>query len=178
VLFRSPTLLVFGGSQGAHAINQAVLEALPKLMEEVPDIHIIHQTGEKDYAEAQSVYMRTMILAEVSPFIDDMPSAFASSDLLLCRSGASTVAEITAAGKPAIFIPLPTAADDHQTRNAATLAEANAARLLLQSELTSERLVTEIAVLLRDRLLLAKISEATRRFAHPDAAWEIAGLAA
>ena len=174
----SPTLLVFGGSQGAHAINQAMLQALPKLVEAVPSIHIIHQTGEKDYTEAQAVYLRTMISAEVSPFIDDMPGAFARADLLLCRSGASTVAEITAAGKPAIFIPLPTAADDHQTRNAATLAEANAARLLPQSELTSERLVTEIATLLRDRLLLAKISEATRRFAHPDAAWEIAGLAA
>src|SRR5208283_3065065 len=173
-----PTLLVFGGSQGAHAINQAVLEALPKLMEEVPDIHIIHQTGEKDYAEAQSVYLRTMILAEVSPFIDDMPSAFASSDLLLCRSGASTVAEITAAGKPAIFIPLPTAADDHQTHNATALAEANAARLLPQFELTGERLVKEIAALLRDRLQLAKMSEAARHFTHPNAAAEIADLAA
>ncbi|MGB7553223.1 MAG: undecaprenyldiphospho-muramoylpentapeptide beta-N-acetylglucosaminyltransferase, partial [Candidatus Korobacteraceae bacterium] len=114
-----PTLLVFGGSQGAHAINQAVLDALPKLMDTVPGIHIIHQTGEKDYVNAQAVYLRAMISAEVSPFIDDMPGAFARADLLLCRSGASTVAEITAAGKPAIFIPLPTAADDHQTQNAA-----------------------------------------------------------
>jgi UDP-N-acetylglucosamine--N-acetylmuramyl-(pentapeptide) pyrophosphoryl-undecaprenol N-acetylglucosamine transferase len=173
-----PTLLVFGGSQGAHAINQAVLGALAGLMEAVPAMHIIHQTGEKDYAEAQAVYLRTMVSAEVSPFIDDMPGAFARADLLLCRSGASTVAEITAAGKPAIFVPLPTAADDHQTRNAATLAEANAARLLPQADLTSERLVTEIATLLRDRPLLAKISEAARRFAHPDAASEIAELAA
>ncbi len=173
-----PTLLVFGGSQGAHAINQAVLGALAGLMEAVPAMHIIHQTGEKDYAEAQAVYLRTMVSAEVSPFIDDMPGAFARADLLLCRSGASTVAEITAAGKPAIFVPLPTAADDHQTRNAATLAEANAARLLPQADLTSERLVTELATLLRDRPLLAKISEAARRFAHPDAASEIAELAA
>lgn len=174
----SPTLLVFGGSQGAHAINQAVLEALPGLVEAVPSIHVIHQTGEKDYTEAQGAYLRTMIAAEVSPFIDDMPGAFARADLLLCRSGASTVAEITGAGKAAIFIPLPTAAGDHQTRNAVTLAEANAARLLPQSELTSERLIKEIAAMLRDRLLLAKISEAARRFAHPDAAAEIAGLAA
>ncbi len=136
-----PTLLVFGGSQGAHAINEAVLDALPKLMEAVPDIHIIHQTGEKDYADGAGGVPGTMISAEVSPFIDDMPAAFARADLLLCRSGASTVAEITAAGKPAIFIPLPTAADDHQTRNAATLAEDGAARLLPQSELTSERLI-------------------------------------
>lgn len=119
-----------------------------------------------------------MISAEVSPFIDDMPGAFACADLLLCRSGASTVAEITAAGKPAIFIPLPTAADDHQTRNATALAEANAARLLPQSELTGERLVKEIATLLRDRQQLAKMSEAARHFAHPDAAAEIAALAA
>ncbi len=172
------TLLVFGGSQGAHAINQAVLEALPKLIEAVPDIHIIHQTGEKDYAEAHAAYLRTMISAEVSPFIHDMPGAFARADLLLCRSGASTVAEITAAGKPAIFIPLPTAADDHQTRNAAALAEANAARLLPQSELSADRLVTEIATMLRNRARLAEVAEAARRFAHPDAAAEIAALAA
>ena len=120
-------------------------------MEAVPGIHVIHQTGEKDYVSAQAVYLRTMISAEVSPFIDDMPGAFARADLLVCRSGASTVAEITAAGKPAIFVPLPTAADDHQTQNAATLADGGAARLLPQSELSSDRLVSEIAELLRDR---------------------------
>ncbi len=173
-----PTLLVFGGSQGAHAINQAMLQALPGLATAVPTLHIIHQTGEKDYAEAQAAYLDTAISAEVSAFIDDMPDAFARADLLLCRSGASTVAEITAAGKPAIFIPLPTAADDHQTRNAATLARANAARLLPQAELSTERLVKEIATLLADHPLLAKMSEAARRFAHPDAAAEIADLAA
>jgi UDP-N-acetylglucosamine--N-acetylmuramyl-(pentapeptide) pyrophosphoryl-undecaprenol N-acetylglucosamine transferase len=173
-----PTLLVFGGSQGAHAINQAMLDALPGIMEAMPDIHIIHQTGKKDYAEAQASYLRITTSAEVSPFIDDMPTAFARADLLLCRSGASTVAEITAAGKPAIFIPLPTAADDHQTRNAAVLAEAGAAKLLPQSQLTPERLVTEVAALFRDRLLMAKMSEAARRFAHPDAAARIATLAA
>jgi UDP-N-acetylglucosamine--N-acetylmuramyl-(pentapeptide) pyrophosphoryl-undecaprenol N-acetylglucosamine transferase len=173
-----PTLLVFGGSQGAHAINQAVLDTLPKLMEAVPGIHVIHQTGERDYVPAQEVYLRTMISAEVSPFIDDMPGAFARADLLVCRSGASTVAEITAAGKPAIFVPLPTAADDHQTQNAATLADGGAARLLPQSELSSDRLVNEIAELLRDRARLAAMAEAARRFAHPDAAARIAALAA
>jgi UDP-N-acetylglucosamine--N-acetylmuramyl-(pentapeptide) pyrophosphoryl-undecaprenol N-acetylglucosamine transferase len=173
-----PTLLVSGGSQGAHAINQAVLDALPKLMEAVPGIHVIHQTGEKDYVPAQAVYLRTMISAEVSPFIDDMPGAFARADLLVCRSGASTVAEITAAGKPAIFVPLPTAADDHQTQNAATLADGGAARLLPQSELSSDRLVSEIAELLRDRARLTAMSEAAHRFAHPDAAARIAALAA
>ncbi len=144
----------------------------------MPDIHIIHQTGERDYAEAQAVYLRTMISAEVSPFIEDMPGAFGRADVLLCRSGASTVAEVSAAGKSAIFIPLPTAADDHQAHNAAALAAANAARLLPQSELTSERLVKEMVAMLQDRPLLDAMAEEVRRFAHPDAAAEIAALAA
>ena len=146
-----PTLLVFGGSQGAHAINRAVIDALPQLMVALPTIHVIHQTGERDYPEAQDAYLSTMVSAEVSPFIDDMPEAFARADLLICRSGASTVAEVTAAGKPAIFIPLPTAADDHQRHNAATLAAAGAALLLPQSELSPERLVQEVVSLLGDR---------------------------
>jgi UDP-N-acetylglucosamine--N-acetylmuramyl-(pentapeptide) pyrophosphoryl-undecaprenol N-acetylglucosamine transferase len=171
------TLLVFGGSQGAHAINQAMIESLPKLIAAIPAIHIIHQTGERDYAGAQAAYRKTMPAAEVSPFIDDMPHAFARADLLLCRSGASTVAEITAAGKPAIFIPLPTAADDHQRHNASTLAGGGAARLLPQSELSVERLVTDITSLLSDRAELARMSEAARSFAHPDAAAKIASLA-
>lgn len=174
----TPTLLVFGGSQGAHAINQAVLEALPQLAAAVPGLCIIHQTGEKDYVEAQAIYLKHMVAAEVSPFIDDMPGAFARADLVLCRSGASTVAEITAAGKPAILIPLPTAADDHQRHNAEILTSGNAARLLPQSELSGERLVAEIASLMSDRALLGKMSDAARRFAHPDAAATIAAMAA
>lgn len=172
-----PTLLVFGGSQGAHAINAAMLEALPKLTELVPGIHIIHQTGEKDHADAQAAYLHAMISAEVSPFIDDMPGAFARADLLVCRSGASTVAEVTAAARPAIFIPLPTAADDHQRQNAAALAKANAARLLPQAELTSDRLAQEVAQLLGNRKLLAQMSQAARSLSHPDAAGEIARIA-
>jgi UDP-N-acetylglucosamine--N-acetylmuramyl-(pentapeptide) pyrophosphoryl-undecaprenol N-acetylglucosamine transferase len=172
-----PTLLVFGGSQGAHAINGAVLEALPRLASLLPEIHIIHQTGEKDFADAQMAYSKASVSAEVSPFIDDMPGAFARADLLVCRSGASTVAEVALAGRPAIFIPLPTAADDHQRHNAAALAEANAARLLPQSELTSERLAQEIASLLANRPLLAQMSQAARKMTHPDAAGEIARIA-
>lgn len=175
---RRPTLLVFGGSQGAHAINEAVLQALPKLAVSVPDLHVIHQTGEKDYVQAQEAYLSQSLTAEVSPFIDDMPAAFARADLLLCRSGASTVAEITAAGKVAIFVPLPTAADDHQRQNAQSLADAGAAKLLLQPELTADRLVNEIAALLRDRARLAQMSAAARRLSHPNAAAQIADLAA
>ena len=173
-----PALLIFGGSQGAHAINEAVFQALPKLVEAVPSIHVIHQTGEKDYPQAQAVYLQERTSAEISPFIDDMPGAFARADLLVCRSGASTVAEITAAGKPAIFVPLPTAADDHQHYNAATLVGANAARMLLQNELSVERLAGEICALLGDRRQLAQMSAAARGFAHPNAAREIAALVA
>jgi UDP-N-acetylglucosamine--N-acetylmuramyl-(pentapeptide) pyrophosphoryl-undecaprenol N-acetylglucosamine transferase len=173
-----PTLLVFGGSQGAHAINAAVLGALEKLSALIPDICIIHQTGEKDYIDAQSTYLKTMITADVSPFIDDMPGAFARADLLVCRSGASTVAEVTAAGRPAIFIPLPTAADDHQRQNAVALAEVNAARLLPQAELTSDRLAEEIAALLSNRAGLTQMAQAARKLAHPHAAGEIARIVA
>jgi UDP-N-acetylglucosamine--N-acetylmuramyl-(pentapeptide) pyrophosphoryl-undecaprenol N-acetylglucosamine transferase len=173
-----PTLLVFGGSQGAHAINRAVLEALPRLMRALPEIHIIHQTGEKDYLDAQAAYLSAMVSAEVSPFIDDMPGAFARADLLVCRSGASTVAEVTAAGKPVIFVPLPTAADDHQRHNAQTLVAGGAARLLAQSALSTERLVAEVTSLLWDHAALTKMAGAARGFAHPDAAAKIASLAA
>ena len=173
-----PTLLVFGGSQGAHAINGAILEALPQLVGAIPSIHIIHQTGERDYPDAQAGYLREKISAEISPFIDDMPGAFARADLLLCRSGASTVAEITAAGKAAIFVPLPTAADDHQRHNAAILADAGAARLLTQNDLSVGRLVSEIATLLGDPRRLTQMSRAARAFAHPNAAAEIAALVA
>jgi len=171
-----PTLLVFGGSQGAHAINIAVLGALDNLAELVPDIHIIHQTGEKDLAEAQSAYLKTRLSAEVFPFIDDMPGMFARADLLICRSGASTVAEVAAAGRPAIFIPLPTAADDHQRHNAEALANANAARLLPQAALTSDRLAQEVAALLSNRPSLSQMAQAARGLAHPDAAGEIARI--
>ncbi len=173
-----PTLLVFGGSQGAHAINVAVIESLPQLAQEVPGIHLIHQTGEQDYEAAQAAAATAGISAEISRFIDDMPAAFARADLLVCRSGASTVAEITAAGKPAIFVPLPTAADDHQRHNAETLANAGAARLLPQAELTSDRLAQEVASLLGNRARLGQMGTAARQFAHPHAAAEIAAMAA
>src|SRR6266851_5000527 len=106
----SPTMLVFGGSQGARAINQAVVLALPELIKRVPGLRIIHQTGEREYNEVQGAYTQAGIPAEVHKFIDDMPGFFSRADLVLCRSGASTVAEIAAAGKPAIFVPFPLAA--------------------------------------------------------------------
>ncbi|HMK30761.1 MAG TPA: undecaprenyldiphospho-muramoylpentapeptide beta-N-acetylglucosaminyltransferase [Terriglobales bacterium] len=173
-----PTLLVFGGSQGAHAINEAVWGALPGLARRLPGLTIIHQTGERDYNEAQARYQQAGMAAEVFRFIDNMPEAFGRADLLICRSGASTVAEVAAAAKAAIFVPLPTAADDHQRRNAEALAKAGAAQLLLQSDLTPGRLTDTVAALLGDRAQLARMSEAAKKLAHPDAAKEIAEMAA
>jgi UDP-N-acetylglucosamine--N-acetylmuramyl-(pentapeptide) pyrophosphoryl-undecaprenol N-acetylglucosamine transferase len=173
-----PTLLVFGGSQGAHSINQAVIQALPALAAQIPGLQLIHQTGARDYNEAQAAYLHAGIPAEVSPFIDDMPLAFARADLLVCRSGASTVAEITAAGKPAIFVPFPHAADDHQRRNAEALVEAGAGLMLPECELRPERLTATVCSLMCAPVRLARMSEAARSLAHPDAAGEIARMAA
>ncbi|HSB76688.1 MAG TPA: undecaprenyldiphospho-muramoylpentapeptide beta-N-acetylglucosaminyltransferase [Terriglobales bacterium] len=175
---RPPTLLVFGGSQGASALNRAMVDSLGALQQRVPGIHIIHQTGERDYNQAQGAYLRAGISAELYPFIDDMPGVFARADLLLCRSGASTVAEITAAGRPAVFVPFPKAADDHQLRNAQAVAAAGAAEIIVEAELSSERLVETLPSLLSDRTRLMRMAQAARSLAHPRAAQEIAELAA
>ena len=173
-----PALLAFGGSQGATALNRTLAASLPALVRALPGLHILHQTGERDYNDAQAAYLQAGISAEVSPFIDDMPGAFARADLLLCRSGASTVAEVTAAGKPAVFVPFPRAADDHQRRNAEALAQAGAAVVIPEAELTAERLVETVSKLMGDRTRLAGMGAAARRLAHPDAARAIAEMAA
>jgi UDP-N-acetylglucosamine--N-acetylmuramyl-(pentapeptide) pyrophosphoryl-undecaprenol N-acetylglucosamine transferase len=173
-----PTLLVFGGSQGAHAINVAVMQALPILCTRLPGIHIIHQTGERDYNEAQAVYLRSGVSAEISPFIEQMPEAFARADLLVCRSGASTVAEVAAAGKPAICVPFPHATDDHQLRNAEALVRSGAAVLVEEKELTAERLAEIAMSLLNDRGRLLQMGSAARKLAHESAAADIAAMAA
>jgi UDP-N-acetylglucosamine--N-acetylmuramyl-(pentapeptide) pyrophosphoryl-undecaprenol N-acetylglucosamine transferase len=173
-----PTVLVFGGSQGAHAINEAMIRCLPELRRQAPGIHIIHQTGERDYNDALAAYRGLGESAEVSKFIEDMPAAFARADLVVCRSGASTVAEITAAGKPAIFVPFPRAADDHQRVNAEALARVGAAVVVEESKLEGVWLAETIAALLGDPRRLQVMSEAARGSAHPNAARDIAGMAA
>src|SRR5579863_1260469 len=174
----TPTLLVFGGSQGAHAINDAMFRCLGVLQKEAPGIHIIHQTGERDYNDALAAYRRLGESAEVSKFIEDMPAAFARADLVVCRSGASTVAEITAAGKPAIFVPFPRAADDHQRINAEALAREGAAVVVEESRLQGVWLAETIAALLQDPHRLQQMSQAARSLAHPKAASDIAAMAA
>jgi UDP-N-acetylglucosamine--N-acetylmuramyl-(pentapeptide) pyrophosphoryl-undecaprenol N-acetylglucosamine transferase len=172
------TLLAFGGSQGAHAINEAVMQSVEELLRRVPGLHIVHQTGEADYNDAQAAYARLGGAVEVYRFIDDMPAYFARASLLICRSGASTVAEITAAGKPAIFVPFPRAADDHQKRNAEALERASAAIMLEQSKLNREDLVETVTSLFADPRRLEKMGEAARKLSHPNAARDIAEMAA
>ncbi len=174
----TPTLLVFGGSQGAHAINAALFRCLPALQREAPGIHIIHQTGERDYNDALAAYERLGESAEVFKFIEDMPAAFARADVVVCRSGASTVAEIAAAGKPAVFVPFPRAADDHQRVNAEALAKHGAAVVVEESKLEGVWLAETIAALLQDPQRLDRMGQAARRLSHPNAAREIAAIAA
>jgi UDP-N-acetylglucosamine--N-acetylmuramyl-(pentapeptide) pyrophosphoryl-undecaprenol N-acetylglucosamine transferase len=173
----NPTVLVFGGSQGAHAINQAVMESVAALRTRVPGIRIVHQTGERDYNVALAAYAALRSSVEAFRFIDDMPGYFARADLLVCRSGASTVAEVAAAGKPAIFVPFPRAADDHQKRNAEAFERAGAAVLLEESKLSCETLVEAISSLLSNPARLQQMGEAARKLSHPDAARDIAKMA-
>jgi UDP-N-acetylglucosamine--N-acetylmuramyl-(pentapeptide) pyrophosphoryl-undecaprenol N-acetylglucosamine transferase len=187
----TPTLLVFGGSQGAHAINEAMIRCLPVLQREASGIHIIHQTGERDYNDALAAYQSLLDRAqnttgasatsytfEVFKFIEDMPAAFGRADLVVCRSGASTVAEIAAAGKPAVFVPFPRAADDHQRVNAEALARHGAAVVVEESKLEGVWLAETIAALLQDSERLRQMSHAARELAHPNAARDIGALAA
>jgi UDP-N-acetylglucosamine--N-acetylmuramyl-(pentapeptide) pyrophosphoryl-undecaprenol N-acetylglucosamine transferase len=175
---RPPTLLVFGGSQGAQAINQAMVAAAPEVLRQIPRLRVIHQTGEREYNDIRAAYARSGVAAEVSAFIDDMPAAFAQADLLLCRSGASTVAEITAAGKPAIFVPFPRAADDHQRRNAEAIAQGGAAVLVPQAELTPERLTQVVTELFANPARLKQMAEQARALSHHDAAGRVARMVA
>jgi UDP-N-acetylglucosamine--N-acetylmuramyl-(pentapeptide) pyrophosphoryl-undecaprenol N-acetylglucosamine transferase len=171
-----PTLLVFGGSQGARAINDAMIASLPGLQEKAPALHIVHQTGEREYERVRAAYEQSGISGEVHKFIDDMPGMFARADLLVCRSGASTVAEITAAGKPAIFVPFPRAADDHQNVNARALERANAAVVVEESKLDPAYLVDTVSALINDPARLERMSTAAKSLAHPRAVEEIAAM--
>jgi UDP-N-acetylglucosamine--N-acetylmuramyl-(pentapeptide) pyrophosphoryl-undecaprenol N-acetylglucosamine transferase len=175
---RPQTLLVFGGSQGAHAINEVVRHSVAALRARVPDIRVIHQTGERDFNDTELAYSGLGGWAEAHRFIDDMPGLFARADLVLCRSGASTVAEITAAGRPAIFVPFPRAADDHQKRNAEALARAGAAMMLEESELSPENFIETVSSLLANRTALNEMGEAAKKRSHPNAANDIAKMAA
>ena len=169
------TLLVLGGSQGSRAINQAVVGALPRLIESSDSMRIIHQTGEHDYNDVLNSYRECRLLSEVHPFIDDMPGALARADLVISRAGALTVSELGAAGRPAVFIPFP-GAGQHQLDNARAMEKAGAARVIPQSELTPMRLAEKVRQLMAAPAALAAMGEKARGLARPDAAAAIANL--
>ncbi|MGE0132136.1 MAG: undecaprenyldiphospho-muramoylpentapeptide beta-N-acetylglucosaminyltransferase [Blastocatellales bacterium] len=170
-------VLITGGSQGARAINEAMIGALPLLAEEKDRLSFAHQTGENDFYRVRDAFENSGINAEVKPFIEKMVDEFARADLVISRAGATTVAELAAAGKPAIMIPFPFAADDHQRKNAEAIERAGAGRMILQAELTHERLAKELLWLVRDPQQLNRMAEASRSLGHPDAAKRVVDLA-
>ena len=163
-------VLVFGGSQGAHAINIAMVEAAEELAAVGPDLRLTHQTGERDVEMVRAGYRQAGLAADVAPFFDDIARRLRRADLIVCRAGATTLAEISAAGKAAILVPLPTATDEHQRRNAEALAAAGAAMLLLQSEMNGRTLAERILALGRDREARERMAAAAHERARPDAA--------
>jgi UDP-N-acetylglucosamine--N-acetylmuramyl-(pentapeptide) pyrophosphoryl-undecaprenol N-acetylglucosamine transferase len=167
-------VLIFGGSQGAHAINVAMVEAASQLAAHPGGMAVTHQTGERDLEMVRDGYRRAELEARVEPFLFAMDREIKAADLVVCRAGATTIAELTAAGRPAILVPLPTAADDHQRKNAEILAAAGAAELLAQQSLNGAVLATRLTALLGNPGRLADMSAAARRLAHPDAARVIA----
>ncbi len=163
------SVLVFGGSQGAAAINNAVVEALPRL--EKAGISLRHQTGKADFNNVRKAYEEIGMNAEtVSEFIHDMARAYSQAQLVVSRSGASTVFEVAAAGKPAIFIPFPYATHDHQTGNGNCLADIGAAIVIPQNELTGDVLADKILKLISDQDGLKEMGSKALSFARPDAA--------
>ena len=163
-------VLVFGGSQGAHAINMAMVEAAPQLAGVGSHLRLTHQTGERDVEMVRAAYRQAGFSADVEPFLYDMGRQLGRADVIVCRAGATTLAEIAAAGKAAILIPLPTATDDHQRRNAEALAAAGAAEILLQADATGRALAGRILALVGDRDRRTRMAAAARALARPDAA--------
>lgn len=171
------TLLITGGSQGAQAINEAVLAALPELLKLEPGIQILHQVGSKTFAD----YQQQLAAAGISDpryhccaYINDLAVAYAACDATICRAGAMTIAELGVSATPAIFIPYPFAAQDHQTHNARAIEDKGAARVILQKDLTKELLMSTIREVLLDDAHLGSMREAMRAIGKPDAARNLA----
>ena len=163
-------VLICGGSQGAHRLNQTVFEALPRLLPQHQRLRMVHQTGAADYEAVVQAYRHTCLHVQVAPFLYDMAEHYRWAHVVICRAGASTLAELTACGKPAVLIPYPYAADDHQQLNAFALQEQGAAQVILESDLTAERLAETILTLLTQPEQLRQQRERSRRLGRPQAA--------
>jgi UDP-N-acetylglucosamine--N-acetylmuramyl-(pentapeptide) pyrophosphoryl-undecaprenol N-acetylglucosamine transferase len=177
----SPHLLIFGGSQGARVLNRTMPQIVAALLDAVPGLTILHQAGARHAEETQAAYTASgadRSRWQVHAFLDDMAKRFEAADLVLSRSGASTVAEEMAAGKPALLVPFPGAADDHQRKNAEVMAGAGAATMLIESEMTPNRLLASLTAMLGNRAELQTMGGRARTLAHSDAASRIAAIAA
>lgn len=171
------TIFIFGGSAGAHSINKAVFEALPYLLDLKLYIQFIHQTGEKDYEDALQHYKNAGFHALVYKYIDKIPEAYKVSQLLICRAGATTLSEITVAGKAAILIPYPYAASNHQEKNALRLEALGAAKVIKEKNLNGETLASEIRRLIKNDDLLHAMELASSSLGKPDSAQKIVNIA-
>jgi UDP-N-acetylglucosamine--N-acetylmuramyl-(pentapeptide) pyrophosphoryl-undecaprenol N-acetylglucosamine transferase len=163
-------VLIFGGSQGSRAINLAVVGALSLLAPVRDRLAIAHQTGESDLEMVKEGYAEAGFEADIRPFINEMAKAFERSDVLICRAGATTAAEVAAAGKAAIFVPFPFAADNHQRKNAEAFERAGAARMIVQTDLTPERLAKELRRLIEHPEEIDRMEEASRKLGRVDSA--------
>ena len=169
-------VLITGGSQGALPVNRAFVDAMNFLATRRNEMSIVHQTGERDYDAVRTAYARHEILAEVVPFLSNMPERFAWADIIVCRAGAITAAEVAAAGRAAIFIPFGRATDSHQLRNAQEMAGQGAGRVVTEQELTGERLSQEIFALLDSPEQIERMSLAARKLSWPNATRDIVNL--
>ena len=169
-------LLITGGSQGALPINRTVVDSMDRLAARKNELAIVHQTGERDYNAVRTAYARREISAEVVPFLTNMAEHFAWADIIVCRAGAITAAEVAAAGRAAIFIPFGRATDSHQLRNAQEMSRVGAGHLISEPELTPERVTAEIFSLLDQPQEIEKLSTAARGLARPYAARDIVNL--
>jgi UDP-N-acetylglucosamine--N-acetylmuramyl-(pentapeptide) pyrophosphoryl-undecaprenol N-acetylglucosamine transferase len=169
-------ILITGGSRGALPINRAMIDTLDLLAQKKNQLFVVHQTGERDYNAVRVAYARREFNAEVSPFIGNMAERFAQADLIVCRSGAITVAEVAAAGRAAIFIPFGAATDSHQLRNAQAMQQAGAARVIEQKDLTPQRLSAEIFSLLDQPGRIQEMQQRARTLARPRAVEDIVDL--
>lgn len=175
---RGPVLnvLITGGSQGSTTLNQAARQSWPLFRESGMKVRFVHQTGVAAHAAMAADFAASGLEGEITPFLTDMPAAFAEADLVVCRAGAGAVAELAAAGKPAILVPFPFAADNHQLRNAQAFERAGAARLATDAELTGERLFQLVRELASAPDALARMAAAARSLAHPGAAQRAARI--
>jgi UDP-N-acetylglucosamine--N-acetylmuramyl-(pentapeptide) pyrophosphoryl-undecaprenol N-acetylglucosamine transferase len=171
---RPPRLLVLGGSQGAHAVNVALMDLMPDLMARCPGLEVLHQTGPGDLTTVREAYDRAGLVVRAEAFVDDVASEMRRADIVVSRAGATTLAELAALGIPAILVPFPAAADDHQRKNAEVLVRAGAALMFEQRAIATREgrraLVEAIAALAADPDRRRRLAAAMRAFARPDAA--------